>query len=307
MARPANLRRTLWVVSVPLLLSLLVHALLMLALWMWSTPSRSAAGVVSSTRISLETCVLDIGSPSLQQGRPLPPDLGGPDVHTTMDSRLLDPPPAFPETRTSAGPTLPAGDPVRAARNSSTPSAGGNPTGEGHGGGGLFPLPATAASVVYVLDRSVSMGMGNKLDIACRELLASLRRLPPSARFQIIYYSDYAAPLVINNRTDLLPAEPANIQAATRVLKTLTATGNTNHADALTRGLALRPDVLYLITDADDLPYRQLEALTRDNSVTAIHIVELTRRRTVPADGPLAQLAHAHGGTYRRVSVLPPN
>jgi hypothetical protein len=303
MARPANLRRTMCAVSVPLLLSLLVHGLLLLALWMWPTPSRSAASVVSSTRISLETCVLNIGSPSLQPGRPLPPDLGGPDVHTTMESRLLDPPPVLPETITPAGPTLPAGDPVRAAGNSSTPSAGGNPTGKSHGGSGLFPLPATAASVVYVLDRSVSMGMGNKLDMACRELLASLRQLPPSARFQIICYSDYAVPLVINNQTGLLPAEPANIQAAARVLKKITATGQTNHAEALRCGLTLRPDVLYLITDADNLPYGKLEALTRDNSVTAIHIVELTRRRAAPADDPLAQLAHAHGGTYRRVSV----
>lgn len=296
MRRPANLRRTVCAASAPLLLSLLVHGLLLLVLWIWPTPSHSAGGVVSSTRISLETCVLDIGSPSLQPARSLPPDLRGPDVGTTMESRLLDPPSASSEA------TTPVGDPVRPAANGSAPSVGGGPTGDGHGGGGLFPLPATAGSVVYVLDRSMSMGMEDKLDMACRELLAGLRRLPPSARFQIIYYSDFAAPLAINNRIDLLPAESANIQAAARVLQTLTASGKTNHADALRRGLALRPDVLYLITDADDL-YEQIEAATRGNSVTAIHIVELTRRRTTRTDGPLAQLARANGGTYRRVPV----
>ncbi|HEY7313379.1 MAG TPA: hypothetical protein VH643_28780 [Gemmataceae bacterium] len=303
MRRPVNLRRTVCAASAPLLLSLLVHGLLLLVLWIWPTPSRSAGGVVSSTRISLETCVLDIGSPTLQPARSLPPDLRGPDVGTTMESRLLDPPPAVPETTTPTGPTVPAGDPVRPAANGSNPSAAGGPAGDGHGAGGLFPLPATAGSVVYVLDRSMSMGIGDKLDLACRELLASLRRLPPSARFQIICYSSFAAPLAINNRIGLLSAEPANIQAAARVLQTITASGNSNHADALRRGLALSPDVIYLITDADNLPDEEIEAATRGNSVTAIHIVELTHRRAARTDGPLARLARVNGGTYRRVPV----
>lgn len=299
MARSASLRRTLYAASVPLLLSLFVHGLLLLALWAWPTHARSTAGIVSSTRIALETCMFDIGSPSVQQERPLPPDLVGPNVGTTMDSRLLDPPPALPEKITPVGPTLPA------VAGSLNPPAGGGLVGEGHGGSGagsLFPLPETAASVVYVLDRSVSMGMENKLERACREVLAGLRQLPPTARFQIICYSDYAAPLVINNQIGLLPAEPANLRAAARVLNGITAAGKTNHADALHRGLALRPDVLYLITDADDL-YEQVEASARGNSVTAIHIVELTRRRTAQPDGPLAQLARANGGTYRRVPI----
>lgn len=299
MVRGPNLRRTLCAASVPLLLSLLVHGLLLLALWAWPTPSHSAGGIVSSTRISLETCVLDIGSPSLKPAPPLPAEPDAPDAGTTMEARLLDAPPIQPETPSSTERAQPSVGPVPPPSSASAGSVGGTTAGEG----GLFPLPATACSVVYVLDRSLSMGERGKLDLACRQLLASLRQLPHSARFQIICYSDYAMPLIINNQTDLLRAEPANIRAAERVLKELTPSGKTNHADALRRGLALRPDVLYLVTDADELPYADIEAVTRGNSVTALHIVELTRRRTPQTDSVMAQLARGNGGTYRRVSL----
>lgn len=299
MAQPANLRRTLYAVAVPLLLSLFLHGLLLLLLWIWPARTHGTEGGISSTRISLETCLLDIGSPRLQPTPPVPPDLAGPDVSTTMDSRLLEAPP-LPKGMAEES-TQPANAIGMPAAVSPGPSQGSGA--DGADGGGLFPHSATAASVVFVLDRSVSMADSGKLDRACRELLANLRQLAPVARFQIICYSDYAAPLLINGQTGLLPAEPTYLREAARVLQTLTASGPSRHTDALRRGLALRPDVLYLITDADELPYGEMEAITRDNSTTAIHIIELTRRRTARPDGPLARLARTNGGTYRHVPV----
>jgi hypothetical protein len=148
------------------------------------------------------------------------------------------------------------------------------------------------------------MGEGGKLDLACCEVLASLRRLPPAASFQVILYNNSAAPLLIDGRIDLLPAKPAILDRVADRLKDLPASGGTNHVQALHLGLALRPDVLFFVTDADELPYEQIEAITRGNSSrAAIHIVELTRRRGGPSDSPLAHLARDNGGTYRRVSV----
>jgi hypothetical protein len=299
MARPANLRRTLRAASVPLLLSLTAHGLLLLGLSFWPTPSRTTACVVESTRIALEACVLDPGSPVLRPGGDLPADLQGPDANITMAPRLPDTHPVSPETSASRGPTPAASDPIPPAGNSSGSPADGGPG----GGNNLFPLPATAARVVYVLDRSVSMGEGDKLDLACREILVSLRRLPPTAYFQVVPYNSSAAPLRIGNRIDLLPAEPAILDRVADQLKDLSASGGTDHANALRRGLALRPDVLYFVTDADQLPYDQIEFITRGNPGAVIHIVELTRRRGGSSDGPLAQLARANGGTYRRVSI----
>jgi hypothetical protein len=294
MARPANLRRTLRAAFVPLLLSLALHGLLVLALWFWPTTPRSSACVVESTRISLDACMLDPGSPVLLPAVDLPADLRGPDVGVTMAPRLVEAPSAPPETSASEGPTLAASEPIRPAANASGSSA---------GGGRLFPLPATAARVVFVLDRSVSMGEGDKLDLACREILASLRRLPPASQFQVILYNDSAAPLLIDGRIDLLPVEAAILDRVAERLKDLPASGGTDHANALRRGLALRPDVLFFVTDADQLPYAQIESITRGNPGAAIHIVELTRRRGGVYDGPLARLARDNGGTYRRVSV----
>src|SRR5262249_52440834 len=138
----------------------------------------------------------------------------------------------------------------------------------GGGTGGMFPLPSTVSSVVYVLDRSVSMGGNNKLGFACQELLASLRRLPSSGRVQILAYNTPAEPLVIGGRMDLLPAEPAILDEVARTLDKLVAAGGTDHVRALRRGLALHPDVLFFVTDADDLPLAQIDFVSRCNQGT---------------------------------------
>jgi hypothetical protein len=169
------------------------------------------------------------------------------------------------------------------------------------GSGGLFVVPPTAKSVVFVLDHSVSMGIRRKLDFARRELIASLRRLPPSVRFQVIDYNDFPETLIVDGQHDLLPAEPAIVAKAISLLQTIEAAGKTNHLAALHRGIGLHPDVLYLLTDADDLKPEEVASVTRWNQRTILHTIELTRRRTTQPDSPLARLARDNRGTYRRV------
>jgi hypothetical protein len=81
------------------------------------------------------------------------------------------------------------------------------------------------------------------------------------------------------------------------------AAGGTDHVQALCRGLALHPDVLFFVTDADDLPLEKIDYISRCNRGTAIHAIELSRRRNPRPAGPLAQLARGNGGTYRQVSA----
>jgi len=290
--------------ALPLLLSLLLHGLLLLVMWFCPTQSPSPALSIESTSIAVEACSLDPGPAANPREHDLHPDLRGPNVSTDFTPQLRDAPPVSPETLTAAGPTLSFRDPPGPAAASEAHPAEGGPSGDGNGvAGSLFPLPATASSVVYVLDRSVSMGVNNKLDTACQELLTSLRRLPPTARFQVITYNTSAEPLVIDGRIDLLPAEPAIITQAAQSLQTLTATGKTDHANALRRGLLLHPEVLYFVTDADDLKFEEVELITHSNQGTAIHAIELTRRPTPLPDSPLAELARHNRGTYRRVWV----
>ncbi len=165
----------------------------------------------------------------------------------------------------------------------------------------LLQAPPAARSVVYVLDRSLSMGLNGALARARRETLAGLARLPEGACFQVILYNRQAEPLRVGGRSGLLPADGPTREAVARELDRVAAAGNTDHARALRQGLLLRPDVLFLVTDADDLSDRDVLEVTRLNAGrTAIHAVELTRGRD-DADGPLRRLAALNGGTCRRV------
>jgi hypothetical protein len=292
MPRSAKLSRTVHGVAAPLLLSLALHGLLLLALWFWPTQTRSPTLAIDSTRITLDACVLEPCSPTLLPAEELPLELRGLNTQTTLAPQLLDAPP------------LPAGTgatPVPSPKTGATPVRPGS--GGGSSNGSLFPLPATAASVVYVLDCSVSMARDRRLDFARSELIASLRRLPPTVLFQVIDYNDYVESLLLDGRSSLLPAEPAIVDKAISHLRALEAGGDTNHFAALRRGLDLHPDVLFFLTDADDLRSEEIAAVTRRNRGSIIHTIELTRRRASQPEGPLARLARDNHGCYRCVSI----
>jgi hypothetical protein len=164
-------------------------------------------------------------------------------------------------------------------------------------------VSAKARSVVYVVDRSASMGLNGAWARACREVRASLSRLPAGTRFQVIPYNRQAEPLVLQGSLDLAASGPAAPDEVTRALDALHPGGSTDHARALRRGLAFRPDFLFLLTDADDLGEKEVASVTTFNQRrTAIHTVELSRRQHTRPDSPLARLAADNRGTYRRVS-----
>jgi hypothetical protein len=147
------------------------------------------------------------------------------------------------------------------------------------------------------------MGPSRALECAKRELLASLARLPVATRFQIIPFHRQAEPLRINDRTTLLPVTDENLRQVALKLKAQEATGGTNHLEALRRGLAYRPTVLFLITDADDLRPEDVRQATKANQGrTVIHAIEINRRSAARPDSPLRQLAASNGGTYRHVT-----
>lgn len=277
---------------VPLLLSLALHGLLFVALWFWPTRTRSPTLAIESTHFTLDTRVWEPRSPTLLAEEELPPDLRGAIVQTSLAPQLLDAPP--PHSRTG-------GTPAPQKKTSETPVPPGS--GGGSNDGNLFPLAATATSVVYVLDCSVSMGMAHKLDFARRELISSLRRLPATVRFQVVSYNDYANVLILDGRSDLLPAEPATVAKVVSFLQTLEAGGDTNHLAALRRALDLHPDILFFLTDADNLRSEEITAVTLRNRGTVIHTIELTHHRFAQHGEPLARLARDNHGCYRRVSV----
>jgi hypothetical protein len=117
-------------------------------------------------------------------------------------------------------------------------------------------------TVVYVLDGSGSMGAAGKFDAARAALVATLRQQPAAVRFQVIVYAGGAVPLLASDRRGL-PATAANIKLAEEKLAALEARGRSNHLEAIREALAFGPDVILILTDADDLapaPLRRLLA-----------------------------------------------
>jgi hypothetical protein len=145
------------------------------------------------------------------------------------------------------------------------------------------------------------MGPSGALATAVEEVAASLSSLPPNALFQVIPYNRMAEPLELDGRRDLAAASPAAIEQAIELLEHVQPAGPTDNAAALLCAFQLRPDVVFLLTDANELPAVQMPSLLRLRGNAVLHVVELSHDQGGPPDGPLARFACGPSDTYRRV------
>ncbi len=167
----------------------------------------------------------------------------------------------------------------------------------------FFNIDTHGRRIVYVLDGSASMGRHGAMEAACRELAASLRRLPAGARFQIIVYNQHANPL-LPQYADWLKPTPAIVNEACAALARQVAEGSTDHGPAPEMALRLKPDVIFFLTDADDLTpehVQLVESLNQDHAT--MHTIELTTRNRERTWMPLQVLARQNGGTYQAVDL----
>jgi hypothetical protein len=165
---------------------------------------------------------------------------------------------------------------------------------------GLARVGPGVRRVVYVLDRSVSMALNGYLDLARREIGDGLRRLPRDAEFQVVLYQRHAVALLGPLPARLHPAESATITRAVRALDAVTAEGPTRHRSGMELALSLRPEVIVLLTDEDDLQPEDERAILRLNRGSALQVVEL--KRGPLREGAFARLARATGGSHRRIA-----
>lgn len=167
----------------------------------------------------------------------------------------------------------------------------------------FFQAETSAQKIVYVLDCSASMGQHGGWQAAGRELLASLQQLAPAACFQVIVYNRFAA-FLLPNRQDWLAAEPETLAAVAKALASLQAEGTTEHGSALRKALSLKPEVLFFLTDADDLTAEHLRLVAACNRhQTIIHTIELNTRNRQRSDMPLQVLARENRGSYCAVDL----
>ncbi len=167
----------------------------------------------------------------------------------------------------------------------------------------FFQIAARGQRIVYILDASASMGKNRALKIACAELKTSLKKLPPTALFQIVIYNNTAQYLLPRYQNWLQPT-PAILEDVSHALDEQVAEGRTVHALALRKAFLLGPDVVYFLTDADDLVEEQLNLVRRLNQGRAdVHTIELVVGRRQRTEAPLAIMARENNGMHKTVTL----
>lgn len=194
-------------------------------------------------------------------------------------------------------------------------SAGSGGVGAGGGvGGGIgsgvgpgtefFGMRDRGGSYTYVIDRSGSMTVRHSLEVAKRELLVSLAQVPTEATFAIVFYSSDATVFTdAKGNPGMMPASPANKLRVQDLLTTIPPYGGTDHMKALRAALALRPEVLFFLTDADSMNHQEVADILAFSGKTRIHAVEFGQTGGIGGSTPLRTLAQSTGGSYRYLDV----
>ncbi len=166
----------------------------------------------------------------------------------------------------------------------------------------MFGVQGTGHKFVYAFDRSVSM-TGAPLAAAKGQLLASLESLDPVHQFQILFFNHRLTAFDLtqgNHRVAF--ANDKTREAARQFIDGIIADGGTDRYQALRRALAMEPDVVFFLTDADDaMTPSELKQVERLNDrVGATICRHRIRPRPRPRQAELPQAASSsNGGAIR--------
>lgn len=174
----------------------------------------------------------------------------------------------------------------------------------------VFGIEGEGTRFLYVFDRSESMlGYGGApLRSAKAEMLSSIKSLGEVHQFQIIFYNDSPLPFggMGSQGPKLFKGDQASKDAAARFIRDVPAAGGTRHIDALRMALAMGPDVVFFLTDADSSPpAREIDDLqTRAiRGGTTIHSIQFGSGAAAAGSNWLKRLADGLGGQYRYIDV----
>lgn len=172
----------------------------------------------------------------------------------------------------------------------------------------LFGVVGEGYKFVYVLDRSGSMGGSGQTALRAvkAELLRSLKNLDTVHQFQIIFYNERPAIFNPTGTPERLAfATEQNKSRAARFIDAIVAEGGTAHEEALRLAIRLQPDVIFLLTDADDpkLTAAQLEKIRDRAAGIVINAIEFGSGPKPAGASFLAELARQNGGGYAYVDI----
>lgn len=183
----------------------------------------------------------------------------------------------------------------------------GDGTGNGGTGGNqngtrFFGIFTRAKRIVYVIDASESMLQHNAMEVARQNLLSSLSELTPGSQFQIVFFN------IVNHsmtregeKFKLLPATSVNLRQAKRFLTGIQPEAGTDRYSAVTYALTLQPDIIFLLTDADEpaMSAKELYEIQRSNKrKTSVHVVEFGVGADLRSDSFLKKLTRQNNGEH---------
>jgi DNA-directed RNA polymerase subunit RPC12/RpoP len=167
--------------------------------------------------------------------------------------------------------------------------------GDGNGGTSFFGKTLTVDSIAYVIDASGSM-QGARFRRARQELVKALKEMRPEQRFYIVFYTDQTYPLYWpNSVAELQPATPFNLQKTGFWLEKAQTSGGTEPQEAMRIALALKPDVVFLLSDGD-IPPETRAIVMQENKQSVIHTIALGSNKGAVV---MKQIAAEHKGEFK--------
>ena len=258
----------------------------------------------------------DVPVPDVVQSEQPGGSISPADMATSDRSRTVRPTPTRKFSKKES-PTVDSGktsDAVELIGVGAGGSTGGSPTGLTGGGGGgpsgFLGLGGNVHHVVWLIDRSGSIG--TNFDILRLEMLASISRLRPVQDFHIIMFAE--GPPLEKVPKRLTPANKRHkVEAADFLDGIKTAEGSTDPVPALTRAFevlkAADPKkggkLIYLLTDGvfpdNEKVIRTVNEMNKTRSVLLNTFLYSTQPDPL-AEKVLQQLAKENGGRYKYVS-----
>lgn len=175
--------------------------------------------------------------------------------------------------------------------------AGGGPVGSMWGVG----EGQRAQSVVYVMDRSGSMG--DTFELLQRELLKAIGPLQDDQLFNVIWFNEGPAELLA---VRMLSATLENKRKAFAAIKRIVPSGLTEPIDAIKKGLDFKPDVLFLLSDGDfgEDNDRIMQMIRQKNKGlrTTINTILFVYDTMGNGERVLRTIAETNQGTFKHVT-----
>jgi hypothetical protein len=145
------------------------------------------------------------------------------------------------------------------------------------------------------------MAEGGRLAAAKEELIRSLDALDSTHQFQIIFFNHRQRVFDLAEARRRLPFATARTrQLAATFVNSITAAGSTNRFDALRLAVAMRPDVIFFLTDDDNpMSAGELDLVRRRNrGISSINTIEFGYGPAPGDENFLVRLARQNAGRY---------